>query len=103
LCGSQDHKFDYAEGRSRAGIAVTGWRRVDIASSGAAAKRGTTSLREGSWRPEYPENGDTVIEGYLKWSDLNGARRELKGAWRESWDGRCERPVLGEKWRPTSG
>jgi len=45
---------------------------------------------------DYPENRLNLIESYLKWSDRNGVKREMK-ALDEAWP-RAQSALTGEKW-----
>src|SRR5438132_12182095 len=53
----------------------------DAPSLGSIGNRNKARVhlqRAAELAPEYPENRLNLIEAYLKWSDRNGARRELK-------------------------
>ena len=89
-----DHKFDYA-GADR-GLGLLYRDAPPIASIGSRSKARHHLQCAKELAPEYPENGLNLIEAYLKWSDRNGARRELK-ALEESWDG-ARKTFAGEKW-----
>src|ERR1051326_6003058 len=53
-------------------------------SVGSKSKARKHLLRAVELAPDYPENHLNLAEGYLKWSDRTGARRELK-ALEELW------------------
>ena len=89
-----DHRFDYA-GADR-GLGLLYRNAPPIASIGSRSKARYHLQSARELAPDYPENGLNLIEADLKWSDRNGARRELK-ALEESWAS-ARKTLTGEKW-----
>lgn len=65
-------------------------------SVGSKSKARKHLLRAVELAPGYPENRLNLAEGYIKWSDYNGARRELK-ALDELWP-RARTNFAGAAW-----
>jgi tetratricopeptide (TPR) repeat protein len=103
-----DPKFDYAGPHRTLGLLYTdapGWPM----SIGSRSKARQHLLKAVALEPDYPENHIALIESYISWGDLKGARKACADAepymrtarmkfagdrWKESWrdwDKRWER------------
>jgi tetratricopeptide (TPR) repeat protein len=71
-----DHHFDYAGADRNLGMLYL--QAPVIASIGSRSKARLHLQRAVELAPEYPGNHLGLLEAYLKWNDLNEARRELK-------------------------
>jgi len=71
-----DEHFDYAGPDRNLGLLYRD--APSVGSIGSRAKARKHLQRAAELAPEYPENGLNLIETCLRWSDRNGARRELK-------------------------
>jgi len=65
-------------------------------SIGSRTRAKKQLLRAVEMARDYPENRLNLIESYLKWSDRNGVKREMK-ALDEAWP-RARIALTGEKW-----
>ena len=92
-----DEQFDYAGPDRNLGLLYRD--APPIASIGSRSKARHHLQRANELAPDFPENGLNLIESYLKWSDRNGARRELK-ALEEIWPS-ARRNLTGETWAAT--
>lgn len=89
-----DHRFDFAGADRGLGLLYRDAPAIASIGSRSKAKHHLQCAKE--LAPAYPENGLNLIESYLRWSDRNGARRELKSL-EELWDS-ARRTLIGEKW-----
>jgi tetratricopeptide (TPR) repeat protein len=89
-----DHQFDYAGADRALGLLYRDAPAIASIGSRSKARHHLQCAKE--LAPDYPENGLNLIEAYLKWSDRNGARRELK-ALEDSW-ARARKNLAGERW-----
>jgi hypothetical protein len=67
-----------------------------VGSVGSRSKARKHLQRAAELAPSYPDNGLNLIETYLKWSDRNGARRELK-ALEAAWPA-AKKDLTGSAW-----
>src|SRR5439155_14472761 len=80
-----DEHLDYAGPDRNLGLLYRD--APSVGSVGSRTKARKHLQRAAELAPEYPENGLNLIETCLRWSDRNGARRELKAleaAWPEA-------------------
>jgi tetratricopeptide (TPR) repeat protein len=94
LARTSDEHLDYAGPDRNLGMLyrdAPSW--ISVGSKSKARKH---LLRAVELAPGYPENRINLAEGYLKWSDHNGARRELK-ALEELWP-RARTNFVGAAW-----
>ncbi len=94
LARSLNELFDYAGPDRNLGLLyrdTPSW--ISIGSKSKARKH---LLRAVELAPDYPENRLNLAEGYLKWSDRTGARRELK-ALEELWP-KARTNFVGAAW-----
>ena len=76
MAAELDEKLDYAGPQRNLGLLyrdAPAW--VSLGSRSKATKH---LLRAAELAPDYPENRLNLVESYVKWNDLNRARRELK-------------------------
>ena len=71
-----DEKFDYAGPDRNLGLLY--FEAPRIGSIGSRSKAHTHLQKAVDLAPEYPENHLNLLDAFIKWSDRNGARRELK-------------------------
>jgi tetratricopeptide (TPR) repeat protein len=94
LARTLDELLDYAGPDRNLGLLyrdTPSW--ISIGSKSKARKH---LLRAVELAPGYPENRLNLAEGYVKWSDHNGARRELK-ALEELWP-KARTNFVGAAW-----
>jgi hypothetical protein len=91
---NMDERFDYAGPDRNLGLLY--FEAPVIASIGSRSKARQHLQRAVEVAPEYPENRLNLIEACLKWSDRNGARRELK-ALEALWPA-ARANLVGEAW-----
>jgi tetratricopeptide (TPR) repeat protein len=89
-----DEQLDYAGPDRNLGLLYRD--APAVASIGSRTKARRHLQRASELAPEYPENGLNLIEACLKWSDRNGARRELKTL-EEIWP-RARTNLTSETW-----
>jgi len=80
-----DEHLDYAGPDRNLGLLYRD--APSVGSVGSRSKARKHLLRAAELAPDYPDNGLNLIETCLRWSDRNGARRELKAleaAWPEA-------------------
>jgi len=65
-------------------------------SVGSRSKATRHLLRAAELAPDYPENRLNLVESYLKWSDRNGIKREMK-LLEETWP-RARKLFTGPQW-----
>jgi tetratricopeptide (TPR) repeat protein len=92
-----DESFDYAGPDRNLGLL---YREAPwFGSIGSRPKARQHLVRAVELAPHYPENRLNLLEAYLKWSDRNGARRELK-ALEAIWP-RARTNLVGQAWAPS--
>jgi tetratricopeptide (TPR) repeat protein len=89
-----DPKFDNAGPDRNLGLLYR--EAPHVASIGSRAKSRQHLQKAADLAPDFPENRLNLIESFLRWSDRNGARRELK-ALEELWP-RALTNLTGETW-----
>jgi hypothetical protein len=65
-------------------------------SVGSRSRATRHLLRAAELAPDYPENRLNLVESFLKWSDRNGIKREMK-LLQESWP-RARKVLIGPQW-----
>ena len=92
-----DEHFDHAGPDRNLGLLYRD--APSFGSIGSRPKARKHLQRAAELAPDYPENGLNLIETCLRWSDRNGARRELK-ALETAWpDARAK--YTGPTWTPS--
>src|ERR1043165_4648483 len=94
LARTMDEQLDYAGADRNLGLLyrdAPSW--ISVGSKSKARKH---LLRAVELAPAYPENHLNLAEAYLKWTDHNGARRELK-ALEDLWP-KARTNLVGAAW-----
>ena len=89
-----DEKFDYAGADRNLGLLY--FQAPRIGSIGSRSKARTHLQKAVDLAPEYPENHLNLFEAFIKWSDRNGALRELK-ALNDLWP-KAKTKFTGKSW-----
>lgn len=89
-----DEKFDYAGPDRNLGLLY--FEAPRIGSIGSRPKAHSHLQKAVDLAPEYPENHINLLEAFIKWSDRNGAHRELK-ALNDLWP-KAQTNFTGQRW-----
>lgn len=89
-----DEKFDYAGPDRNLGLLY--FQAPRIGSIGSRSKAHTHLQKAVDLAPDYPENHLNLLEAFIKWSDRNGAHRELK-ALTDLWP-KAKTNYTGQRW-----
>ena len=99
IAGEPDEHLDYAGPDRNLGLLYRD--APSVGSVGSRSKARKHLGRAAELAPDYPDNGLNLIETCLRWSDRNGARREVKAleaAWPEART-KLTGPVWAASWK----